>query len=160
MLMEFVSEKIIDQIVAQFEENANYDIEFEILQKKQPVIAAYLVSKNFDVLTKDEKEYLIYLALVIVKSADTTNKELPLVSEERLGEAEEKNYGIMATSKERSFRDKLNVFFNNYQQEDLLAFAEDALVIDDEAKDEFFQVTKEGREPIFLALKSIIDALN
>ena len=48
----------------------------------------------------------------------------------------------------------MDVFFENYQQEDLLAFVEDSL-IDDE--DEI--VTKVGREPMFVALKSIIDCL-
>ena len=39
-------------------------------------------------------------------------------------------------------------------QEDLLAFVEDNLVEDEDSV-----VTKEGREPMFVALKSVIDVL-
>jgi hypothetical protein len=54
--------------------------------------------------------------------------------------------------KSKPFQHKADVFFKDYPQEDLLAFVEDAL-----ADDEDSEVTKEGREPMFVALKTIID---
>lgn len=156
--MKFVSEDIIDQVVEALQENNNYETEIDALRVTQPTVLAYLLSENFEVLTVQEKEYLLYLTLVIMNAAQHVNPELKAVSQQQLGEAEEENYTVMSASKEKRFRDKLTVFFTDYPQEDLLAFAEDALVIDDEDT-ETFQVTKEGREPIFLALKSIIDVL-
>jgi len=46
----------------------------------------------------------------------------------------------------------MDIFFKNYFQEDLLAFVEDSLIEEEEGL-----VTKVGREPMFVALKSIID---
>ena len=48
----------------------------------------------------------------------------------------------------------MDVFFEDYAQEDMLAFVEDNLVEDEDST-----ITKEGREPIFVALKSVIDVL-
>ena len=53
----------------------------------------------------------------------------------------------------KQFRDRLNVFFEKTSQEDLLAFIEDSLLEEEEEL-----VTKVGREPMFIALKSIIDS--
>ena len=158
--MKFVSEKIIDETVVALEKADNYEAEIKTLRKSQPVVLSYLMSENFEVLTTEEREYLLYLTLVIIKSARRVNPQLQAVEQEKLGAAEESNYTLLQSSKERRFRDKLTVFFEKYPQEDLLAFAEDALVIDDETTaEDSFQITKEGREPVFLALKSIIDAL-
>lgn len=161
--MKFVSEEVIDKVVAALEANDNYETEMESIRETQPTILSYLLSENFAVLTKEEKEYLLYLTLVIVNASEHVNPGLPLVDEEALGGAEEENYGLMNASKERRFRDKLNVFFEDTPQEDLVAFAEDAIVLDDEGdaeeEEQTFKVTKEGREPIFIALKSIIDVL-
>lgn len=159
--MKFVSEDIIDKVVASMQDLNDYEEQINILKDKQPLVLAYLLSENFDVLTKDEKEYLVYLTLVIIKSAQIENPDLEEIEEEELGTAEEKNYELMQESKKRNFRDKLDVFFDNYAQEDLLAFVEDAIAIDEEEEEsnDFFQVTSEGREPIFIAAKSIIDCL-
>ena len=52
----------------------------------------------------------------------------------------------------KKFRERLDVFFQDYFQEDLLAFVEDSL-----SEEEEEMVTKIGREPMFVALKTIID---
>ena len=151
--MKFVSEEVIDKVVAALEANDNYETEMESVRETQPTILAYLLSENFEVLTMEEKEYLLYLTLVIVNAAEHVNPGLPLVDQDALGEAEEENYGLINASKERRFRDKLNVFFEDTPQEDLLAFVEDSLMEEEEDL-----VTKVGREPMFVALKSIIDS--
>ena len=63
--------------------------------------------------------------------------------------------GFLETVKSNNSRDRMTVFFDDSDQEDLLAFVEDALVEDDEDS----VVTKEGREPIFVALKTVIDII-
>jgi hypothetical protein len=79
------------------------------------------------------------------------------VSEEELGEAEEKNFEILENSTAKNFRDRLNPFFEGTAQEDLVAFAEDAVLEFD--SDPEYVLTKDGREPIFVALKTLIDVL-
>lgn len=79
-----------------------------------------------------------------------------MVTEEKLGEAEEKNWELMNEVTAKRFRDRLDRFFEQYPQEDLLAFIEDALADDEDGES---IVSPESREPIFIALKSMIDGL-
>ena len=50
------------------------------------------------------------------------------------------------------------MFFENTQQEDLLAFIEDSLT-PGEDDDEEFPVTEEGAEAMFVMLKTVVDVL-
>ena len=59
------------------------------------------------------------------------------------------------TNISRKFNEKIDPFFKDYPQEDLLAFVEDSLVQDEDS-----EITNEGRDYIFIALKTIIDSLN
>jgi len=79
------------------------------------------------------------------------------VSEEQIGEAEEANYAILEASTSQKFRDRLNDFFEGSPQEDLLAFAEEAVLEDEDEADAL--VSKEAREPIFVAVKTLVDVL-
>ena len=87
--MKFVSEEVIDKVVAALEANDNYETEMESIRETQPTILAYLLSENFEVLTMGEKEYLLYLTLVIVNAAEHVNPGLPLIDQDALGEAED-----------------------------------------------------------------------
>ena len=153
MTIPFIAEKAIDA-VAESLGGDKYDEAIADMQAKQPILFSYLLSESFKLLTKEESDYLIYLALVIWKSVSTTTTTAELLMSDNIEEAEEKNWTLFNESKARKFNDKLDAFFNKYPQEDLLAFVEDALV-DDE--DSF--VTKEGKELLFIGLKTTIDTL-
>lgn len=158
--MKFVSETVIDEVIEQLENfsDEQYEAAEARFAETQPVLVAYLFhDENFHLLTDDEKGYLQYLALIAWLSNEKVNGAVEPVSEEAIGEAEEKNYEILEGSTAKRFRERLTPFFDNYPQEDLLAFAEEA-VLEDEDDPEAL-VTKEGREPIFIALKTVIDVL-
>jgi hypothetical protein len=158
--MKFVSETIIDSIIDLLD-TLNDELSerhMEQFAEEQPVLMAYLFNEdNFHLLTEDEKGYLQYLALIVWMANSKVNGPVEAVSEDMIGEAEERNYEILEASTAKKFRDRLNVFFENSPQEDLLAFAEEA-VLEDEDNPEAL-VTKEGREPIFVAVKTVIDVL-
>lgn len=155
MTIPFIGEKIIDGVTEALSDNKmDYDETVEEMQGKQPILFSYLLSESFKLLTKEESDYLFYLAVVVWKAVDSQVAGLPLLESAIIEEIEEKNWTVFNESKARKFRDKLDAFFDKYPQEDLLAFVEDALV-DDE--DSF--VTKEGRELLFIGLKTTIDAL-
>ena len=155
--MKFVSEKLIDEVALSLESSQGaYEEAVEQLREEQPVVLAYLFNDELKVFTQAEKEYLLYLVLVLWKSIETANPgEIPAVSANDFTEKEEKNWLLLQEQKKRSFRDKLDVFFDQYAQEDLLAFVEDALAEDEEESEAV--VTKEGREAIFVILRSILD---
>jgi hypothetical protein len=158
--MQFVSEKIIDAVIEELENlpDEQYEARMEAFAEAQPVLTAYLFDdENFHLLTEEEQGYLQYLSLIAWQSNVKVNGTTEPVSEDAIGEAEEKNYEILEASTAKGFRDRLNPFFENTPQEDLLAFAEEALL--EEENDPDALVTKEGREPIFIALKTLIDVL-
>jgi hypothetical protein len=159
--MKFVSETIIDSVIEELDNltDDKYEKKMDAFEDAQPVVNAYLLDdENFHLLTEEEQGFLQYLALIAYESIVKVNGQIPEVSEEMIGEAEEKNYEILDNITAKEFRDRLNPFFENYPQEDLLAFAEEALLEDEEEPTETL-VTKEGREPIFIAMKTLIDVL-
>ncbi len=153
--MKFVSEQVIDSIAEQLDGSTNiYEAAIEELREEQPAILAYLFNEELKVLTQKEKEYLLYLILVIWKSIGVVAEEpIGKVSPDAFTQREEENWNIIDSQKKKHFRDKLDVFFEGYPQEDLLAFVEDALV--EEEEDDM--VTKEGREALFVILKTVLD---
>jgi hypothetical protein len=158
--MKFVSDNIIDAVVDAMDglSDDQYEKQVEDFAEAQPVLFAWLFSEQFDLLDEDEKGYLQYLSLIAWNSIVKANGgPVPTVSEEEIGAAEEKNYEVMEINAGKTFRERLNPFFENTKQEDLLAFAEDAVL--DEEDDQDPIITKEGREPIFVALKTMVDVL-
>ncbi len=157
--MEFVSEKIIDAIIEELDDLADeqYEQSMEDFAEAQPVLFAWLFSEQFDLLSEDEKGYLQYLALIAWLSIVRVNGPVEAVSEDQIGEAEEKNFEVLENSAAKKFRDRLDPFFENTSQEDLLAFAEEAVLESEDDPESF--VTREGREPIFIAMKTIVDVL-
>jgi len=160
MRTDFIPESVIEEIAGQLEkETGKYERLVAEFNAKQPVILSFLLSENFDVLTPDEREFMLWLALVIWQSVEKTSPELPFITQEQLGEAEELNWEKLNAVLGKRFREQLDVFFENYPQEDLLAFVEDALALEDQKEEGAFVLTKECREPIFMGLKAIIDVL-
>lgn len=157
--MKFVSEKTIDAVIEALEAlpDEQYEQRMEAFAAAQPVLVAWLFSENFDLLSDDEKGYLQYLALIAWQAIEKENGPVEAVSEEQIGVAEEKNYEVLENSTAKKFRDRLDPFFENTSQEDLLAFAEEAVLEAEDDPDSF--VTKEGRELIFIALKTMVDVL-
>jgi hypothetical protein len=156
--MKFVSEKIIDAIIDELDNlsEENYEQQMEAFAEAQPVVIAYLFDdENTHLLTEDEKGFLHYICLIMWLSYERVNGKTEPVGENEIGEAEEKNYAVLEASTATKFRQRVDAFFEEYPQEDLLAFIEEAVLEDENEPDAL--VTKEGREPLFIAAKSVLD---
>ncbi len=152
--MEFVSEEIIDRVAENLgASDSSFEQAIEHLQYAQPALLAFFLSENFEVFTREERDYLLFLMLVIWQAVESVKPDLPQISEQDLSEAEERNWEMLQQVKSRRFRERLDVFFDGHPQEDLLAFIEDAVMEEDE------MITSEGREPMFVSLKSVVDCL-
>ena len=114
-----------------------------------------MLSENFKLLTQDEQAYLLYLALVIWQSTQIVQRTAFPIETDLIESKEEANWVLLHASKARRFKERLDGFFDNTTQEDLLAFIEDALI--EEEEDNF--VTKEGKELLFIGLKTVVDCL-
>lgn len=155
--MKFVSEDVINGVI-QGMSDAHFDYSEAVLalQKEQPVLLGYLFSENFKLIADKEQEFTLYLLIVIWLSCKEVNGELPQVPVKTFEDVEEANWIEVTGEKERSFRKRLDVFFAETEQEDLLAFIEDALLDDSDETG----VAPEAREPIFIYLKSIVDCFH
>lgn len=152
--MQFVSESTIDKTAEIIGSSENLTELIKDFKEKQPVILAYLFSENFKLLSQKEREYMMFLALVIWKACETTNPDLNQVTEKIIEDLEENNWEKFHKVISRKFNERIDIFFKDFPQEDLLAFVEDGLVLDEDSV-----ITKEGRDYIFIALKTIIDSL-
>ena len=149
----FISETVIDEVVANLE-MANFEQEIAVFTQKYPILIQYWGAEDFMLLTEDERELMLYLMLILSKTVEQALGKIPPLSNKALENAEEQNWERLDGVTAKRFRDRMDIFFENYSQEDLLAFVEDNLVEDEDSL-----VTKEGREPMFVALKSVIDIL-
>lgn len=157
--MEMITENTIDRVVELFENQAlDYEKAMQEFAAQQPALLAFLLSDQEGALTDDERDFMLYLAMVVWRSVSETAGACPSVSAQRVEAAEEMNWEKMEAVTSRKFRERLDVFFEKTPQEDLLAFVEDSLTTDIEEEEEW-QITPEGREPIFIALKTMIDVL-
>lgn len=151
--MKFVSEEVIDEVA---EELGDSEVAFERtiqhMETNQPVLLAYLLSDNFSLFTDQEREFLLFLMIVMYEAVKQVNGIPKAISEEEISITEENNWNLLQGIRGKGFHERLDVFFQNHPQEDLLAFVEDAL---SDVEDGY--VTKEGREAIFVAVKSVID---
>ena len=153
--MKFISESIIDQKAAAVGATDDFSGLIESLKENQPAVLAFLLSESFDLLTQSEKDYAMFLTLVIWESIREVHPEQSAIDPQSIEKAEDENWEKISTASAKGFREKLDVFFENSPQEDLLAFLEDALMHDEDDS-----ITKEGREYVFIAVKTIIDCLD
>lgn len=153
----FIPEETIDKVLEDLDEGQiSAEASMEAFTGQQPVLMSYLLSEGFDLLTEKERDFMLHLALVIWLAVGRTYSALEPVDPETLEDFEEKNWEVMNLHEAKKFRDRLNPFFEETDQEDLLAFIEDALVLEEESEEE---ISKESREPLFVGLKTIVDCL-
>jgi len=149
-----IQESTIERVLARLEAgDEDFAIEIQDFAHGQPNLATYLTNEENDILNEAERTLLLFGAIVIYQSVLEERTEPDPVSEEIIGSAEEENYLLLP--EKGSFRDRLSPLFASSKEEELLAFAEDLVV--GEAEED--GITKEAREPLFVALKTVVDVL-
>lgn len=146
-----IPEKDIDQIINALQEK-DFDEELLLFKTENPLLHAYLLNDQYDLLTEDEYAVFWFGAMVIVKSFKAQGFSMTLSDPKILEDIESGNWALLENAKPQAFSQKINIFFENTKQEDLLAFVEDSLVDDDE-----MPISSASREIIFISLLSIID---
>ncbi len=152
--MKFISEKQIDTAADYIGNLEDYKPVLQHLSETQPALIAYLYSDSFQSFTQEEQQLLLFIALVLWKSIDELEGSLSEISEDEIAALEEKNWEILDVAGKGDFRERLTPFFENYSQEDLLAFVEDSVTPDEDN-----MVSEEGKEYLFISMKTVIDAL-
>lgn len=153
--MVTIPESIINDIIDQYQDEVKYLTDLKHLASEQPDLIAFIDQENYSLLTNDEIALLEYLTLVIYFSSMKMIEKTIQIQGKSLEVAEEDNWNKFNEITAKSFFNKLDSFFKDYPQEDLLALVEDSI-----QQDEDNIVTPVGREIIFVACKSIIDTIH
>jgi hypothetical protein len=154
--MLFIDEKTIDLAIdAISDSDERYDAALESIESQQAELMAYIFGEDEATFSDEEKDFLLYLLLIIWEAIRLKVSAIAPVTAAALAEAEEATWESMEANVGKKFRERLDEFFEETKQEDLLAFIEDALLDDEESP-----VSKEGREPMFVTLKAVIDTID
>lgn len=148
-----IPESIIEQQIAR-RTTANFDADLKAFSSAQPYLADYLSGEDTAAFIPAEQELLYFAVFVIYGSIEEHYGTPGVVKGDDIAALEEDNFVRLQEQQSRGFRARLDVFFQETEEEDLLAFIEDMLTPDEESV-----VTKEGREPLFVILKTCMDAL-
>ena len=152
---QMVSEQIIEEVISVYDNDIEaYEEALAEIIDRQPALLAFLSQESNDVLTEEEKDILWYIILIVITSCRRDGISIGTLSDDKLGNYEEANWQVIQDQPKGTFRDRVTPFFHLYSEEDLLAFVEDTLEIDDESP-----ISQVGREVVFISAKSIIDTI-
>lgn len=150
-----ISENSIEEVIVELEaQPEKFEQEIKSILEEQEGVAAFILSEGFKLLQDDEYDLFTYIMLVIIKSFKKERKTRNILIE-TIETIEEKNWEQFSGMGSKPFKEKLDVIFEEYPQEELLAFVEDALQNDDDST-----LSAVGREIIFVAEKTLIDAFH
>ena len=154
--MKIISEQTIENVIDSFEEGQNEFLNLrDEMVETQLAFSAVLTDESLDVLKDEEYDLLWFMVTVIYGSIKKAHSNLPVIKPKAYEKAEELNWNTWNHSKGKNFRDKLDVFFEGFEQEDLLAFVEDSLESDEE-----YNISNTGREVIFIICKTMLDVFD
>lgn len=150
-----INEAQIEKILVKFDDD-NCDLEklMKELAGEHELLIAYLLSDNFSLLSEEETDYFQYLSLVAIDCCHNFLKDGIHYNQEDIDHAEENNWKMMEEQGAKAFNEKITVFFESSEEEDLLAFIEDSLTPED---GDF--VTPVGRDLMCVGLKTMVDVL-
>lgn len=135
-------------------ENGDFTADLKEFATAQPHLMDYLTHEDNGAFTEAEQQLLFFAGLVIYRSIKAERGELTMTEGPRIAELEENNFNVLQEQNAKQFRERITVFFERSKEEELLAFIEDIL-LDEETE----EVTPEGREPLFITLKTCMDTL-
>ncbi|MEM6396620.1 MAG: hypothetical protein AAF741_09750 [Bacteroidota bacterium] len=152
MIAEATIERVLERLSGGGEDFAQDLADFG---EAQPFLLTYLTQEDTEAFTAAERELVIFAAVVVYQSIIEERPEPAQVQGEKIAQVEEANYNLLQAQKGRQFSERITVFFERSQEEELLAFVEDLL-----SPDEDSPVSAEAREAMFVSLVTVIDSLS
>jgi len=128
--------------------------------REQPLVLAYLMAVDNDILNQDERELLLYLGVVVWQITSQGSQPLPKVTEDILDEAEARNTKMaeyLQGETEVGFEEATRTIIRNYGQPEVLRCVVEALI---EEPEERCLIRDENRGIMLLDLKTVIDCLD
>lgn len=140
MINEALIEKTVDLV------SENVEIKIHEFVSGEREFSGYLLGEDFKLLSEDEKQTMLFIHMVLFfcLSANENSSFDP----ENFQEIEDGNWKFF-NEHGRSWEEKTEKIFEDYPEEDLLAFVEDMLNDD--------EISSLSQELIFITAKSYID---
>ena len=123
-----IPESAIEAALARLTDEAAVEEAMITFATEQGPYVQYLRTDTFALLTEAERDYLQYLALVIYGAVGQATERVPKLRGETIEAWEERCWGWLEASVGKPMPQRLDAFFANVDEEELLAFAEDSLV--------------------------------
>ena len=161
--MDIISEEIVERIwnevaVTTIEEVPKQAQRF---RKLQPFLSVYLLGIGGDGLTREEREVLFYVGMVVWRIMAKGNKKLTEVSGETIDKFEKNNWEMVgyfvSENKEVDFIAQLEVIIEGYKQKHVLKYVMESLMEHD-PDDTVLRDDKIGE--MFIYLKTVVDCLD
>lgn len=153
--MNIITEDHIEKFIDRME--ADEDLFLKCRQQmidNEPALAAFLTQESMDILNDDEYDLLWFITTLIYTVFTEENKLDKALEAAVLDETEEVNWDLLNEKENAAFSDRLDLFFEETEQEDLMAFLEDCT-----EPDEDVDITPVGREIIFIAGATLLNVL-
>ena len=128
--------------------------------KEQPLMLAYLMVADEDILNQEERELLLYLGTVVWQIMLQGDAPLPKITEKILDTVEESNIKMLKYPEGESdagFMDAVEKIMDNYSQPEVLHYVVDALM---EEPEEGGLIRDENTGLMMLHLKTVIDCFS
>lgn len=152
--MKFISERVIDSVLDKLEKSPNeISRSFEVFSDEQKPFTQYIATENFKLLKEEEYDLLVFILVVIWKSIHESEELKAIIEEKVINDIDEMNWSTYDEKGTKKFNEVVDLFFDDYEQEDLLAFVEDSIAGEEEES----KITQVGREIIFITSKTLID---
>lgn len=151
--MEFISENIIEKQLIAFENIDTYTQAVNLFWESHLSFSSYFTSENFKLLTEEEYDLMVFILVTIWSSILQVHGENIIAHYDLFETEEEKNWEKYNETGKQNFNKTMDLFFDKYEQEDLLAFIEDTCILDKENP----IVTSVGAPIIVITTKSWVD---
>ena len=147
-----IQEQYIDNAVLALEQNG--DRVEQYLLDNQEAFVTYLNEELFKVFTEEESQLLLFLVTVIHYAYHLQFETTVTIDLDTFNEYDDKNWKSRESVK--NWNQAKDLFFDQSDQEDALAFVEDMLAEDEEDK---IVISDAVEEIIFITSKSFLDTL-
>lgn len=158
--MKKVPYEIIDATAERISEEFSTDENLVVdMARQHPIIFNYIMSDQFDLIGNSVQELMLYATLVVGKCMEQI-APLPTVSATLLDRCQAQNWDAiekLPPLKSQSFEEYVEPIIGPHPQDELLYFIIDVFEQDDDTDLSF---SKESKIPIFVGLKSVVDAWN
>ncbi|KAA3659717.1 MAG: hypothetical protein DWQ10_08320 [Calditrichaeota bacterium] len=111
-------------------------------------------------LSKDERELLIYLGMVVWKIMTKFYGPLPKITNETLEAAEDRNIQMLEYLEgepDEDFINTVSMLIENYNQSEILRYVVEAIIEDD---DDAVYISGEAKGIMLLCIKTVIDTFD